>query len=325
MEEIINVENASNLLIMLLSLASIGIIIYINRHNLKSWLISISKGSGGSGYGLFELYARNLNMLALNNQLDPVIGRDVEIERIIRVLSRRTKNNVILVGKAGVGKTALAEGLAMRIVKKQVPTVLHNKIVFDLNIGALVAGTKYRGEFEERLNAIKNAIVNSNRTIILFIDEIHNLVRLGEAEGGIAAAEILKPALARGELQVIGATTFEDFNKIQQDLTFMRRFQAIVVKEPGAKETLKILEGLKEKYEKHHNVVIPDKIFGFIIDTSIKYFPNKSFPDKAIDLIDEASSKVALDYAIGKRKDNILKTKDIELIARERFENETEV
>lgn len=322
MEGIISFEGIGNLFIMLLSLVSLGIIVYINRHSLKSWL---TKESSGSGYGLFEVYARNLNALALSNELDPVIGRDDEIEKIIRVLSRRTKNNVILVGRAGVGKTAMAEGLAMKIVKKEVPPVLYNKRVFDLNIGALVAGTKYRGEFEERLNAIKNAIVNSNRTIILFIDEIHNLVKLGEAEGGIAAAEILKPALARGELQVVGATTFDDFGKIQKDLTFMRRFQPVVIKEPGAKETLKILAGLKKKYEDHHGVIIPDKLLEFVIDAAIKYFPARAFPDKAIDLIDEASSKVALDYATRRRKDNILKAKDINLIARERFENETGV
>lgn len=242
-----------------------------------------------------QLYSRDLTALAAEGKLDPVIGREHEIERVIEVLSRRHKNNPVLVGKSGVGKTAIAEGLAEAIVAKRVPATLHGKRVLALDLPNIVAGTKYRGEFEQRLKRIADEIIASNRQIILFIDEIHTLAEAGEATGAIGADDILKPALARGDLQVVGATTREEYAAfIKKDATLDRRLHPILVDEPTPGETLEILRGIKLRYERHHGVTISDEAVVAAVDIAAKNIPNKSFPDKAIDLIDEAASRVSL-------------------------------
>ena len=248
-------------------------------------------------------YARDLTALAAQGKLDPVIGRAHEIERVIQVLSRRSKNNPVLVGKSGVGKTAIAEGLAEAIVAKHVPPSLYGKRVLALDLANIVAGTKYRGEFEQRLKRIADEIIASERLIILFIYEIHTLAEAGEATGAIGADDILKPALARGDLQVVGATTREEYLKfIKQDATLDRRLHPILVEEPSAAQTLEILQGIKGRYERHHGVAIADAALKAAVDLAAKRIPEKSFPDKAIDLIDEAASRVGLrKVATGKR------------------------
>ena len=239
-------------------------------------------------------FGRDLTELAAANKIDPVIGRETEIERVIQVLSRRTKNNPVLIGEPGVGKTAIAEGLAQRITSSRVPELLKDKRVFSLDLGLLVAGTKYRGEFEERLKKIMEEIRNSGR-IILFIDEMHTLIGAGAAEGAIDAANIMKPALARGEIQTIGATTMDEYRKhVEKDPALERRFQPIQVVEPSEEEALRILEGIRDKYEAHHNVKISDEALKAAVHLSARYISDRFLPDKAIDLIDEASSKVHL-------------------------------
>lgn len=247
-----------------------------------------------------QLYSRDLTALAVEGALDPVIGREHEIERVIEVLSRRHKNNPVLVGKSGVGKTAIAEGLAEAIVAKRVPPTLHGKRVLALDLPNIVAGTKYRGEFEQRLKRIADEIIASNRQIILFIDEIHTLAEAGEATGAIGADDILKPALARGDLQVVGATTREEYAAfIKKDATLDRRLHPILVDEPTPRETLEILRGIKMRYERHHGVTIADDAVVAAVDIAAKNIPDKSFPDKAIDLIDEAASRVSLQKVEG--------------------------
>ena len=239
----------------------------------------------------------NLTEAARAGKLDPVIGREKEIERVIQILSRRTKNNPALIGEPGVGKTAIAEGLAHRIVNNDVPETLLNKRVLTLDIGSLVAGTKYRGEFEERLKKIIEELRNTNDAI-LFIDELHTLVGAGAAEGAIDAANILKPPLARGELQCIGATTLDDYRKyIERDAALERRFQPVMVEEPTLEQTIEILKGIRERYEQHHKVTITDDALRAATDLSIRYIADRHLPDKAIDLIDEAASRVRLRYA----------------------------
>lgn len=242
--------------------------------------------------GFLAKYSRDLTKLALDKKLDPVIGRDLEIKRVIEILSRRTKNNPVLVGSAGVGKTAIAEGLALNIINKQVPSVLADKKVLALDLTGILAGTKYRGEFEQRLKKITDEIIAAKRSIVLFIDEIHILAEAGEAEGAINAADILKPLLARGELQVVGATTKEEYLKfIKNDKTLDRRLQPVFVSEPSFKQTEEILIGIKDTYEKYHEVIIkPEAIKEAINGT--KKIKSKHFPDKAIDAIDEACSRV---------------------------------
>ncbi len=236
--------------------------------------------------------ARDLTAFAKDGELDPVIGREKEIERVIQVLSRRTKNNPVLIGEPGVGKTAIAEGLAQRIVNNEIPETLKDKRVMSLDMGTLVAGTKYRGEFEDRLKKIMEEIRNSGN-IILFIDELHTLIGAGGAEGAIDASNILKPALARGELQAIGATTLDEYRKyIEKDAALERRFQPIMVNEPTAEETTQILKGLRDKYEAHHRVIITDEAIEQAVKLSDRYITDRFLPDKAIDLIDEAASKV---------------------------------
>jgi len=247
-------------------------------------------------YNALGKYARNLNEYAESGKLDPVIGRDEEIRRVMQILSRRTKNNPILVGEPGVGKTAIAEGIAYRIIKGDAPENLKTKVVFSLDMGALIAGAKYKGEFEERLKAVVKEVTDSNGEIILFIDEIHTLVGAGGGEGAMDAANILKPALARGELRAIGATTLNEYQKyFEKDKALERRFQKVMVEEPDTQDAISILRGLKERYETHHKVRILDESIIAAVELSQRYISDRFLPDKAIDLIDEAASKLRLE------------------------------
>ncbi len=247
-------------------------------------------------YQALTRYARDLNQLARAGKLDPVIGRDVEIRRLLQVLSRRTKNNPVLIGEPGVGKTAIAEGLAHRIIQGDVPENLKTKRIMALDMGALIAGAKFRGEFEERLKAVLKEIAESDGRIVLFIDELHTLVGAGAAEGAMDASNMLKPALARGELRCVGATTLDEYSKyIEKDAALERRFQPIVVQQPGVDETISILRGIKEKYEVHHGVRIQDRALVAAATLSDRYITDRFLPDKAIDLIDEAASKLRIE------------------------------
>ncbi len=241
-------------------------------------------------------YGRDLTELARAGKLDPVIGRDDEIRRVMQVLTRRTKNNPVLIGEPGVGKTAIAEGLAQRIADGDVPEILKSRRIVALDMGALIAGTKYRGEFEDRLKAVIKEVVDSDGEIILFIDEIHTLVGAGAAEGAIDAANLLKPALARGELRCIGATTLAEYRKhIEKDAALERRFQPVMVGEPSVEETIAILRGLKERYEVHHGVRITDAALVAAATLSQRYITDRFLPDKAIDLMDEAASRLRIE------------------------------
>ena len=256
----------------------------------------VTDQSAEETYQALSKYAINLNDRARNGKLDPVIGRDDEIRRVLQILSRRTKNNPMLVGEPGTGKTAIAEGLAMRIVRGDVPENLKSKQIYSLDMGALVAGAKYKGEFEERLKAIVNEVTQSNGEIILFIDEIHTLVGAGKGEGAMDAANILKPALARGELRSIGATTLDEYQKyFEKDKALERRFQKVMVDEPDEIAAISILRGLKERYENHHKVRIMDEAIIAAVQLSVRYITDRFLPDKAIDLIDEAASKLRLE------------------------------
>lgn len=265
------------------------------------WLFWRKQGGFGvvGSTPVLDRFSRDLTSLAKEEKIDPVVGREIEIQRLIRILSRRTKNNAVLLGDPGVGKTAIAEGLALTIVKSEVPEVLKQKRVLALELGGLVAGTKYRGEFEKRMQAIADEIRRANRTIILFIDEVQNILETGGAEGGMGAAEILKPLLARGDLQVIGATTIEEYNsKFVLDESLERRFQPIMVSEPSPEVTIEILRGLREKYEDFHQVKITDEAIKAAVNLSDKYLTGRYFPDKAIDVMDEAASKVRLSKSL---------------------------
>ena len=247
-------------------------------------------------YEFLSKYAINLNDAASKGKLDPVLGRDEEIRRVLQILSRRTKNNPILVGEPGVGKTAISEGIAQKIVNREVPENLKNRLIYSLDMGALIAGAKYQGEFEERLKGVVKEVVESDGEIILFIDEIHTLVGAGRSSGAMDASNILKPALARGELRAIGSTTLDEYQKyFEQDKALERRFQKVMVDEPTPAESISILRGLKEKYENHHRVSIEDDALIAAVNLSHRYINNRFLPDKAIDLVDEAASKLRLE------------------------------
>ncbi|HRE96923.1 MAG TPA: ATP-dependent Clp protease ATP-binding subunit, partial [Flavobacteriales bacterium] len=247
-------------------------------------------------YNALNKYAVNLNQQAQKGKLDPVIGRDDEIRRVLQILSRRTKNNPILIGEPGVGKTAIAEGLAHRIVDGDVPENLKSKVIYSLDMGALIAGAKYKGEFEERLKSVVKEVISAEGEIVLFIDEIHTLVGAGGGEGAMDAANILKPALARGELRAIGATTLNEYQKyFEKDKALERRFQKVLVDEPDSEDAISILRGIKEKYEAHHKVLIKDEAIISAVELSQRYITDRFLPDKAIDLIDEAASKLRME------------------------------
>ena len=253
-----------------------------------------TQSSGRSKSPSRDEFGTNLTQAAQEQRLDPVVGREKEIERVIQILARRTKNNPVLIGEPGVGKTAIAEGLAIRIVNSEVPDVLEGKRIIQLDMGLLIAGTKYRGEFEERLKKIMDEIRQAG-DVILVIDEMHTLIGAGAAEGAIDAANILKPVLSRGELQVIGATTLDEYRKhVEKDTALERRFQPVYVEQPSVEETIQIMKGLRPKYEEHHKLIISDEAIEAAAKLSDKYITDRFLPDKAIDLIDEASSRVRL-------------------------------
>ncbi|WBU88831.1 ATP-dependent chaperone ClpB [Cellulophaga omnivescoria] len=257
---------------------------------------NVTSQSAEENYNSLEKYAKNLNRLADEGKLDPVIGRDEEIRRVLQILSRRTKNNPMLVGEPGVGKTAIAEGIAHRIIQGDIPENLKGKIIYSLDMGALIAGAKYKGEFEERLKSVIKEVTSADGEIVLFIDEIHTLVGAGGGDGAMDAANILKPALARGELRAIGATTLDEYQKyFEKDKALERRFQKVIVDEPSTESSISILRGIKEKYEAHHKVRIKDEAVIGAVELSQRYITNRFLPDKAIDLMDEAAAKLRME------------------------------
>lgn len=288
----------------------------------------VTSASAEDTYNSLNKYAKNLTQLAHSGKLDPVIGRDEEIRRVLQILSRRTKNNPMLVGEPGVGKTAIAEGLAHRIVNGDVPENLKDKTIYSLDMGALIAGAKYKGEFEERLKSVVKEVTSSDGNIILFIDEIHTLVGAGGGEGAMDAANILKPALARGELRAIGATTLDEYQKyFEKDKALERRFQKVMVEEPDTESAISILRGIKEKYEAHHKVRIKDEAIIAAVELSERYIPNRYLPDKAIDLMDEAAAKLRMEINSKPEELDVLDRKimqleiEIEAIKRENDED----
>ncbi|UBZ09774.1 ATP-dependent chaperone ClpB [Leeuwenhoekiella palythoae] len=306
----------------------------VTEKHLKAAIEELRKGdrvtsqSAEDTYNSLSKYAKNLNQLARDGKLDPVIGRDEEIRRILQILSRRTKNNPILVGEPGTGKTAIAEGLAHRIIDGDVPENLQEKQIWALDMGALIAGAKYKGEFEERLKAVIKEVTTSAGDIVLFIDEIHTLVGAGGGQGAMDAANILKPALARGELRAIGATTLDEYQKyFEQDKALERRFQKVSVFEPDTESAISILRGIKEKYETHHKVRIKDNAIIAAVELSQRYITNRFLPDKAIDLMDEAASKMRMEINSKPEELDVLDRKimqleiEIEAIKREQDEN----
>ncbi|MDI5888280.1 ATP-dependent chaperone ClpB [Flavobacterium yafengii] len=310
----------------------------VTEKGLKAAIDELRKGervtsaSAEETYNSLNKYAKNLNELARTGKLDPVIGRDEEIRRVLQILTRRTKNNPMLVGEPGVGKTAIAEGLAHRIVDGDVPDNLKDKIVYSLDMGALIAGAKYKGEFEERLKSVVKEVTSAEGDIVLFIDEIHTLVGAGGGEGAMDAANILKPALARGELRAIGATTLDEYQKyFEKDKALERRFQKIMVEEPDTESAISILRGIKEKYETHHKVQIKDDAIIAAVELSQRYITNRFLPDKAIDLMDEAASKLRMEINSKPEELDVLDRKimqleiEIEAIKREKDESKLKV
>ncbi|NRT10405.1 ATP-dependent chaperone ClpB [Flavobacterium sp. 14A] len=310
----------------------------VTEKGLKAAIDELRKGervtsaSAEETYNSLNKYAKNLNELAKAGKLDPVIGRDEEIRRVLQILTRRTKNNPMLVGEPGVGKTAIAEGLAHRIVDGDVPDNLKDKIVFSLDMGALIAGAKFKGEFEERLKAVVKEVTAAEGDIVLFIDEIHTLVGAGGGEGAMDAANILKPALARGELRAIGATTLDEYQKyFEKDKALERRFQKIIIEEPDTESAISILRGIKEKYETHHKVQIKDEAIIAAVELSQRYITNRFLPDKAIDLMDEAASKIRMEINSKPEELDVLDRKvmqleiEIEAIKREKDESKLKV
>ena len=303
----------------------------INEKDLKRAITELRKGSNVTSqsaeetYNSLNKYAKNLNQLAKDGKLDPVIGRDEEIRRILQILSRRTKNNPILVGEPGTGKTAIAEGLAHRIIRGDVPENLKSKVVYSLDMGALIAGAKFKGEFEERLKSVVKEVISADGDIVLFIDEIHTLVGAGGGQGAMDAANILKPALARGELRAIGATTLDEYQKFfENDKALERRFQKVLVDEPDTESAISILRGIKDKYETHHKVRIKDDAIIAAVELSQRYITNRFLPDKAIDLMDEAASKLRMEINSKPEELDVLDRKimqleiEIEAIKREK-------
>ena len=303
----------------------------INKKDLELTIGELRKGnrvtsqSAEETYNALNKYAKNLNQLANDGKLDPVIGRDEEIRRILQILSRRTKNNPILIGEPGTGKTAIAEGLAHRIVKGDVPENLQNKVIYSLDMGALIAGAKYKGEFEERLKSVVKEVISAEGEIVLFIDEIHTLVGAGGGEGAMDAANILKPALARGELRAIGATTLDEYQKhFEKDKALERRFQKVKVDEPDTESAISILRGIKDKYETHHKVDIKDDAIIAAVELSQRYISDRFLPDKAIDLMDEAAAKLRMEINSKPEELDVLDRKvmqleiEIEAIKREK-------
>ncbi len=310
----------------------------VTEKGLKAAINELRKGervtsaSAEETYNSLNKYAKNLNELAKAGKLDPVIGRDEEIRRVLQILTRRTKNNPMLVGEPGVGKTAIAEGLAHRIVDGDVPDNLKNKIVFSLDMGALIAGAKFKGEFEERLKAVVKEVTSAEGDIVLFIDEIHTLVGAGGGEGAMDAANILKPALARGELRAIGATTLDEYQKyFEKDKALERRFQKIIIEEPDTESAISILRGIKDKYETHHKVQIKDEAIIAAVELSQRYITNRFLPDKAIDLMDEAASKIRMEINSKPEELDVLDRKvmqleiEIEAIKREKDESKLKI
>lgn len=292
----------------------------------------VTSQSAEETYNSLNKYAKNLNQMAEQGKLDPVIGRDEEIRRVLQILSRRTKNNPMLVGEPGVGKTAIAEGLAHRIISGDIPENLKDKQIFSLDMGALIAGAKYKGEFEERLKAVVKEVTTSEGNIVLFIDEIHTLVGAGGGQGAMDAANILKPALARGELRAIGATTLDEYQKyFEKDKALERRFQKVIVDEPDTESAISILRGIKEKYETHHKVRIKDEAIIAAVELSQRYITNRFLPDKAIDLMDEAASKLRMEINSKPEELDVLDRKvtqleiEIEAIKRENDENKLKI
>ena len=274
----------------------------VTLKSLKAAINELRKGAtvdsqtSDDTFNSLNRYAINLNEKARSGKLDPVIGRDDEIRRILQILERRTKNNPLMIGEPGVGKTAIAEGIAHRIIRGDIPEDLKSKVIYSLDMGALIAGAKYKGEFEERLKSVVNEVISANGEIILFIDEIHTLVGAGKSEGAMDAANILKPALARGELRAIGATTLNEYQKyFEKDKALERRFQVVIVDEPDRDDTVSILRGIREKYEAHHKVIIRDEAIIAAVDLSTRYITDRFLPDKAIDLIDEAAARLRLE------------------------------
>jgi ATP-dependent Clp protease ATP-binding subunit ClpB len=308
----------------------------ITKSNLTEVIKELRKGekitsaSAEQNYNALEKYAKNLNQLAKDGKLDPVIGRDEEIRRLLQILSRRTKNNPILVGEPGTGKTAIAEGLAHRIIEGDVPENLKDKQIFALDMGALIAGAKYKGEFEERLKSVIKEVTQSAGDLVLFIDEIHTLVGAGGGEGAMDAANILKPALARGELRAIGATTLDEYQKyFEKDKALERRFQKVMVDEPDIESAISILRGIKEKYEAHHKVRIKDEAIIGAVSLSNRYITNRFLPDKAIDLMDEAASKLRMEINSKPEELDTLDRKirqiEIELVAIKREKDQEKI
>ncbi|KJD36288.1 Clp protease ClpB [Tamlana sedimentorum] len=310
----------------------------VTENHLKAAIEELRKGENVTSqsqedtYNSLSKYAKNLNQLAKDGKLDPVIGRDEEIRRILQILSRRTKNNPILVGEPGTGKTAIAEGLAHRIIDGDVPENLKEKQIFALDMGALIAGAKYKGEFEERLKSVIKEVTTSNGDIVLFIDEIHTLVGAGGGQGAMDAANILKPALARGELRAIGATTLDEYQKyFEKDKALERRFQKVIVDEPDTESAISILRGIKEKYETHHKVRIKDEAIIGAVELSTRYITNRYLPDKAIDLMDEAASKLRMEINSKPEELDVLDRKimqleiEIEAIKREKDESKLKI
>ncbi|MFC6876868.1 ATP-dependent chaperone ClpB [Flavobacterium myungsuense] len=290
----------------------------------------VTSASAEENYNSLNKYAKNLNELAQTGKLDPVIGRDEEIRRVLQILTRRTKNNPMLVGEPGVGKTAIAEGLAHRIVDGDVPENLKDKIVFSLDMGALIAGAKYKGEFEERLKSVVKEVTAAEGDIVLFIDEIHTLVGAGGGDGAMDAANILKPALARGELRAIGATTLDEYQKyFEKDKALERRFQKVMIEEPDTESAISILRGIKEKYETHHKVQIKDEAIIAAVELSQRYITNRFLPDKAIDLMDEAASKIRMEINSKPEELDVLDRKvmqlEIEIAAIKREKDESKL